>query len=51
MLGPVEVRTDDGRLLEVGGSRLPALLIMLALRPDQLVPASELIDELGRSAA
>ena len=48
MLGPLEVRTDDdsGSVLDVGGSRLRALLIMLALRPGQLVPASQLIDGL-----
>jgi predicted ATPase/DNA-binding SARP family transcriptional activator len=47
MLGPLEVRADDsGAVLEVGGARLRALLIMLALRPGQLVPASQLIDGL-----
>jgi predicted ATPase/DNA-binding SARP family transcriptional activator len=48
MLGPLEVRTDDdsGSVLDVGGARLRALLIMLALRPGQLVPASQLIDGL-----
>ena len=48
MLGPLEVRTDDdsGIVLDVGGSRLRALLIMLALRPGQLVPARQLIDGL-----
>jgi predicted ATPase/DNA-binding SARP family transcriptional activator len=48
MLGPLEVRTDDdsGIMLDVGGARLRALLIMLALRPGQLVPASQLIDGL-----
>jgi hypothetical protein len=52
MLGPLEVRTDDdsGIVLDVGGSRLRALLIMLALRPGQLVPASQLIDGLWVSA-
>ena len=51
MLGPLEVRTGPGEVLEVGGSRLRALLIMLALRPGQLVLTSELIDGLwGESA-
>ena len=51
MLGPLEVRTGPGEVLEVGGSRLRALLIMLALRPGQLVLVSELIDGLwGESA-
>jgi hypothetical protein len=31
-LGPLEVRTGSGELLEVGGARLRTLLIMLALR-------------------
>jgi DNA-binding SARP family transcriptional activator len=46
MLGPLEVRADPGEPLEVGGARLRTLLIMLALRPGQLVPASQLIDGL-----
>ena len=46
MLGPLEVRAGSGELLEVGGARLRTLLIMLALRPGQLVPASQLIDGL-----
>ncbi len=53
MLGPLEVRTDGdpGETLEVGGVRLRALLIMLALRPGQFVPASQLIDGLWAEAA
>jgi predicted ATPase/DNA-binding SARP family transcriptional activator len=53
MLGPLEVRTDGdpGEVLEVGGVRLRALLIMLALRPGQFVPASQLIDGLWADAA
>ncbi|MGH3222941.1 MAG: BTAD domain-containing putative transcriptional regulator [Streptosporangiaceae bacterium] len=52
MLGPLEVRTDGdpGEVLEVGGVRLRALLIMLALRPGQFVPASQLIDGLWAEA-
>jgi predicted ATPase/DNA-binding SARP family transcriptional activator len=46
MLGPLEVRAGSGEVLEVGGTRLRTLLIMLALRPGQLVPASQLIDGL-----
>jgi predicted ATPase/DNA-binding SARP family transcriptional activator len=46
MLGPLEVQAGSGELLEVGGARLRTLLIMLALRPGQLVPASQLIDGL-----
>ena len=49
MLGPVEVRDEAGRLLEVSGARLRALLVLLALRPGQLVPAGYLIDELWES--
>ena len=53
MLGPLEVRTDGdpGQVLEVGGVRLRALLIMLALRPGQFAPASQLIDGLWAEAA
>ena len=46
MLGPLEVQAGSGEVLEVGGARLRVLLIMLALRPGQLVPASQLIDGL-----
>jgi DNA-binding SARP family transcriptional activator len=46
MLGPLEVRAGSGEVLEVGGTRLRTLLIMLALRSGQLVPASQLIDGL-----
>jgi predicted ATPase/DNA-binding SARP family transcriptional activator len=46
MLGPLEVRDSSGAVAEVGGARLRALLIMLALRPGQLVTASQLIDGL-----
>jgi predicted ATPase/DNA-binding SARP family transcriptional activator len=47
MLGPLEVRAgENGAVLDVGGARLRALLIMLALRPGQLVTASQLIDGL-----
>jgi predicted ATPase/DNA-binding SARP family transcriptional activator len=46
MLGPLEVQAGSGELLEVGGARLRTLLIMLALRPGQLVPTSQLIDGL-----
>jgi predicted ATPase/DNA-binding SARP family transcriptional activator len=53
MLGPLEVRTDadtasgaPGAVVEVGGARLRALLIMLALHPGRLVTSGQLIDGL-----
>jgi predicted ATPase/DNA-binding winged helix-turn-helix (wHTH) protein len=46
MLGPLEVSDGSGAVVEIGGARLRALLIMLALRPGQLVTASQLIDGL-----
>jgi predicted ATPase/DNA-binding SARP family transcriptional activator len=50
MLGPLEVRTGpdpaDGDVVEVGGARLRALLIMLALQPGRLVTSGQLIDGL-----
>jgi DNA-binding SARP family transcriptional activator len=51
ILGPVEVRDGAGCLVEVSGARLRALLILLALRPGQVVPAGYLIDELWESSA
>jgi predicted ATPase len=44
MLGPLEVRTDDGGLADVPGTRLRGLLTALALRPDRVVPKASLVD-------
>ena len=44
MLGPFEVRTDDGILADVPGARLRGLLIALALEPGHAVPKATLID-------
>ncbi|MQA12120.1 MAG: AfsR/SARP family transcriptional regulator [Pseudonocardiaceae bacterium] len=44
MLGPFEVRTDDGVLADVPGARLRALLIALALEPDRIIPKATLVD-------
>ncbi|MFI8931735.1 BTAD domain-containing putative transcriptional regulator [Streptomyces sp. NPDC053474] len=44
MLGPLEVRTDDGVLADVPGARLRGLLVALALKPDQVVPKASLVD-------
>ena len=44
MLGPFEVRTDDGGLADVPGARLRGLLIALALNPGRVVPKASLID-------
>ncbi|MEU7576676.1 BTAD domain-containing putative transcriptional regulator [Streptomyces sp. NPDC041068] len=44
MLGPFEVRTDDGRPVDVPGARLRGLLVALALKPGQVVPKSALVD-------
>src|SRR5260370_40086233 len=44
MLGPFEVRTDDGVLADVPGARLRGLLIALALEPGHAVPKATLAD-------
>ena len=44
MLGPFEVRTDDGVLADVPGARLRGLLIALALEPGHVVPKATLVD-------
>jgi predicted ATPase/DNA-binding SARP family transcriptional activator len=44
ILGPFEVRTDDGALADVPGARLRALLIALALEPGHVVSTATLID-------
>jgi DNA-binding SARP family transcriptional activator len=44
MLGPFEVRMDDGVFAEVPGARLRGLLIALALEPGHMVPNATLVD-------
>ncbi|MFE3441585.1 BTAD domain-containing putative transcriptional regulator [Nocardia sp. NPDC059180] len=44
MLGPFEVRTDDGGLADVPGARLRGLLVALALNAGHAVPKANLID-------
>ncbi len=44
MLGPFEVRGDDGGLVDVPGARLRALLIALALTPRHAVSKASLVD-------
>ncbi len=44
MLGPFEVRTDDGGLADVPGARLRGLLVALALEPGRVVPKATLVD-------
>jgi predicted ATPase/DNA-binding SARP family transcriptional activator len=44
MLGPLEVRTENGGVADVPGARLRAVLIALALRPNQVVPKTSLVD-------
>jgi predicted ATPase/DNA-binding SARP family transcriptional activator len=44
MLGPFEVRTDDGVLADVPGARLRGLLIALALEPGHALPKATLVD-------
>ena len=44
MLGPLEVRTDEGVLADLPGARLRALLIALALEPGRVVPKATLVD-------
>jgi predicted ATPase/DNA-binding SARP family transcriptional activator len=44
LLGPFEVRADDGVRAEVPGARLRGLLIALALEPGHVVPKATLVD-------
>jgi predicted ATPase len=44
MLGPFEVRTDDGACADVPGARLRGLLVALALQPGHAVPKAALVD-------
>ncbi|MFI7677928.1 BTAD domain-containing putative transcriptional regulator [Actinophytocola sp. NPDC049390] len=44
LLGPFEVRGDDGAIADVPGARLRALVVALALAPGRVVPKSSLVD-------
>ncbi|MFI6047322.1 BTAD domain-containing putative transcriptional regulator [Nocardia sp. NPDC051321] len=44
ILGPFEIRTDDGAFADVPGARLRGLLVALALEPGHAVPKATLID-------
>jgi predicted ATPase/DNA-binding SARP family transcriptional activator/tetratricopeptide (TPR) repeat protein len=45
LLGPFELVTDDGQLMDVGGHLPQALLVALALAEGHLVPADQLLDQ------
>ncbi|MBO0803708.1 MAG: winged helix-turn-helix domain-containing protein, partial [Nocardiopsaceae bacterium] len=49
LLGSLQVTDDDGRPVRVGGHRVRALLILLALEAGRVVPAATLIDRLWES--
>src|SRR5262252_7094331 len=44
LLGPFEVRADDGAFADVPGARLRGLLAALALEPGHVVPKATLVD-------
>ncbi|MEU9158826.1 helix-turn-helix domain-containing protein [Streptomyces sp. NPDC048424] len=44
MLGALAVRGEDGNGVGVGGTRLRALLILLALEPGRVVASESLVD-------
>ncbi len=46
ILGPLEVRDEAGQLVRLGGPRLRALLIRLALDPGRAVAADRLAGDL-----
>ncbi|MEV7808527.1 BTAD domain-containing putative transcriptional regulator [Microbispora sp. NPDC088329] len=46
LLGALEVVDDDGAAVAVAGTRVRALLALLALEPGRLVPADRLVDAL-----
>jgi hypothetical protein len=43
MLGPFEVRTDEGVVADVPGARLRSLLVALALEPGRVIPRATLV--------
>lgn len=50
ILGPLDVRADDGAPVAVGGARLRVLLTLLALDPGTAIPADRIIDALWEDA-
>src|ERR1700722_7746665 len=50
VLGPLEVR-DGGTVIAVGGARQRALLALLLLNANRVVPKDRLIDELSLGSA
>src|SRR5438552_12945041 len=46
LLGPLRVVAGDGREIDLGGAKPAALLAMLVLHPNELVPADRLIEDL-----
>jgi DNA-binding SARP family transcriptional activator/tetratricopeptide (TPR) repeat protein len=46
VLGPVEVIADDGRSVDVGGSQSRAVLAMLLVADDRIVPVETILDRL-----
>jgi predicted ATPase/DNA-binding SARP family transcriptional activator len=51
ILGPLRVYADDGRLVDIGGARLRALLCRLALAVNSVVTVEALIDGLWAESA
>ncbi|MGE0878220.1 MAG: BTAD domain-containing putative transcriptional regulator [Acidimicrobiia bacterium] len=45
LLGPIEVRDDHGRVIELRGARQKAIVACLALHAGSFVPAERLLDE------
>jgi predicted ATPase/DNA-binding SARP family transcriptional activator len=48
LLGPVEVRSDAGGAIDLGGARVRTLLIRLAVEPEQVVGHDALVDAVWR---
>jgi DNA-binding SARP family transcriptional activator len=46
VLGPLEVKNDRGRLLELGGSRQRGPLALLLLHANEVVSVDRLVDDL-----
>lgn len=51
VLGPLEVRDDEGALVNVPGGQQRALLTLLALSPGVVISTDRLVDELWSDAA
>jgi hypothetical protein len=50
ILGPLQVVGDDGHEVALGGRMPRALLVVLLLRPNEVITSDRLVEEYGRAS-